>query len=479
VHWESSNSPPLRSVAAQIMADNSMTAASAAPPDRDDYQPDRRAMASLEPEVLAATAARMRARLSNASSVDVAGILTRALAAWRDREFGPRRAAAAAIATAWGYTEALMDASFDALFEPFSETAVAVAATELNRKKPAESPIVGLIMPGNLPGAGIHEVLIALLGGAGVILKTATSEPIFFATLARTLRQLDKRLGDRIAVFSWSRARHDLTKTLRANCDWLAAFGDGDTLARLATTHENNWNPGVMDGRGTAPMLKAGFGIRFSGAYVSMDAAAGGLERANIAQALASDVTLFEQMGCLSPQHIFVESETYSTSLNGAERPTGQARDFAADLALALGRLAVILPPPRRLGLEAAAAVRRARETARWRRLGGEPVELWEGQGLGWTVIYDESAYFKPSPGFRTVTVTSVTTPAELARRLEPVAGQIEAFALAGEPAKLDGVRRCLIQHGASYLCVPGAMQSPPLQWRHGGGIFLDAIANR
>jgi hypothetical protein len=29
---------------------------------------------------------------------------------------------------------------------------------------------------------------------------------------------------------------------------------------------------------------------------------------------------------------------------------------------------------------------------------------------------------------------------------------------------------------GIPYLCAPGEMQSPPLDWRHSGGGFLDLM---
>jgi hypothetical protein len=29
---------------------------------------------------------------------------------------------------------------------------------------------------------------------------------------------------------------------------------------------------------------------------------------------------------------------------------------------------------------------------------------------------------------------------------------------------------------GIPYVCAPGEMQSPPLDWRHGGGGFLDTM---
>ena len=459
------------------MARNSSTAATSVRPQHEHGDRTREPAAITAPDATSIndTAARMRACRSAANPEDTARALTRTLAAWRDREFGPRRTTVAAIAAAWGYSEPLLEASFDALLQPFTEAALTSFAASSRLPQPRDSQsIAGMIMPGNLPGAGIHEVLIALLSGAAVILKTSAAEPIFFASFARTLRQFDGRIGERMAVFNWGRDRRDLTAALRANCDWLAAFGDDDTIARLAAADDDcDTATGMAAGREASSLLRARFGLRFSGAYVSIGAAAGP-DRVTIAQALACDLSLFEQAGCLSPHHIFVESAP-----DLAERFTAHARDFAAELAKALDRLACVIPPPRRLGLEAAAALRRARETARWRGLGGEPLELWEGQGLGWTVIYDQNAQFTPSPGFRTVTVSPVTTPADLAHRLKPVAGRLEAFAVAGASANLDGVRQCLVERGASYLCAPGAMQSPPLQWRHGGGAFLDALSNQ
>src|SRR5713226_4068741 len=74
------------------------------------------------------------------------------------------------------------------------------------------------------------------------------------------------------------------------------------------------------------------------------------------ASAIARDVTLFEQRGCLSPHHVFVEGGDGTAS-----------RDFAERIAHALDALAG-RHTPARLTAGAAAAIRRARETARWRK---------------------------------------------------------------------------------------------------------------
>jgi Acyl-CoA reductase (LuxC) len=420
-------------------------------------------------------AAQMR-RLPAGDSPKTAGSLGKALGAWRDRDFAPRRATVAAIAEAWGYSELLLETSFDALLRPFTDQSMAAfAASVVTPPDDRESAreIVGMVMPGNLPGAGLHEVLLSLLSGRGLILKTSATEPFFFAALARTLREVDKTLADRLAVFNWDRAREDLTAAMSASCDWLVAFGNDSTLRHLDEVYPETFNPAGWQ-RG---QLRTGFGQRFSGAYVGGDAAQAGVDahkQSATIEALALDVSLFEQAGCLSPHHVFVEDRKRVAGKSNDVTSHLTAYQFAAALAGALDRLAVKLPPPVRLGLETSASLRRAREAARWRALGGETVAMWEGASLGWTVIYDEEATFTPSPGFRTVTVSSVCGVDGLARRLAEVDGRLESFTTIG--SDLDDVKRCLIERGVSYLAAPGMMQSPPLLWRHGGGAFLDAL---
>ena len=413
-------------------------------------------------------------RLKPPDSLKVVGLLGKVMSMWRDRDFAPRRATVAAIAAALGYTEALLEASFDIFLTPFKDESMATfAASVANRPNSGEAPreIIGMVMPGNLPGAGLHEVVLNLLCGRGLILKTSLAEPFFFAALARTLREVDETLAGRLAVFNWDRSREDLTAAMRASCDWLVAFGDDDTLQQIKEGYPEVRDPAKWQfGR-----LKAGFGQRFSGAYVGEDAALEGIDaqwRSAAIEALALDVSLFEQAGCLSPHHVFVEDKRRASG--ESTRIASHAYQFASALANALDRLAVRLPPPLRLGLAASAALRRFRESARWRALAGDALAMWEGDRLGWTVVYDEDAMFTPSPGFRTVTVSPVRGADDLARRLAEVVGQLEAFAIIG--ADLHDVKHRLVERGVTYLSAPGMMQAPPLLWRHGGGAFLDAL---
>jgi hypothetical protein len=305
--------------------------------------------------------------------------------------------------------------------------------------------VIGFVAAGNIPGVGLHEVIAALLAGCAVMVKTATAEPFFFAGLAAALREIDSQLGARIAVFNWQRERDDLTAAMRASCDAFVAFGDDGTIARLQSPVESSI---------AAPF--AGFGARVSGIALT----SGALDEIAISEA-AKDVARFEQRGCLSPHHIFVE-----------DPDNARAVHIAARFAEELQRISQSMPPPSRLSLEDAAAIRRAREIARWRSIGDHHVRLWESAHLDWTVIYDRDATFAGSPGYRTVFVSPFADLSDLKRRLDPVGGRIEAFALAAK-SKRGRIEPLLRDCGATYICEPGRMQSPPLDWPHGGGAFL------
>jgi hypothetical protein len=288
---------------------------------------------------------------------------------------------------------------------------------------------------------------IGLVAGAGMLVKTASTEPIFFDQFARTLAEIDREVASRIAVFNWGREREDLNAAMAASCDRVVAYGDDATIASLRNV--------------------IGFGSRVSGAVVAPGALVP--ERIDgVAEALARDVVLFEQLGCLSLHHTLVVS-----------RSTGAARDFAARVATALERLGDSMPPAK-IPLRDAAEIVGVRERARWRRIGGKSLEMFEGPRLEWTVIFEQASIgentFVVSPGFRTVFVTVVRHEDEVRASIAAASGRIEAIAVAGDDAERPRISAMLRGLGVSCVAAPGEMQSPPLLWGHGGGAFIDMM---
>jgi hypothetical protein len=391
--------------------------------------------------------ARLRAALRfEIESSRIVAALGETFRSWRDRKNSHRRHAVAAIAARARFSAPLIEASLDALLEPFSATAISKAAATL---EPCAG-IIGFIMAGNVAGAGIHEVMLAMLAGRAVIIKTASSEPDFFPAFAATLAAVDANVARRLTVLSWRRDNRERTAELTTSVDMLVAYGDDSTMAAIPK-----------------PPQFIGFGSRVSGVVISLD----GIDdagRTEMAAKVARDATLYEQLGCLSPHHVFVVSASADAAL-----------DFARAISTELARLATILPAPSALNFEDAAAIRRVREIARWRAISGEPVELCEGPRLDWTVVFDRDARFTISPGYRTLFVSAAVTSHDLEERLDTVAPFIESFAIAAAEPMLSEFRALAERLGVPLIAVPGAMQSPPLDWRHGGGKFLELIGQR
>ena len=405
----------------------------------------------------------------------VAAALAQIAQRWRNVHFALRRDTVAQLATSLGMTRPLLDESLDALLQPLTAPALASLAPRL----PRAHRLFGFVMPGNVPGSGIHEIAAALLAGAAVIIKSASRESVFFGNFVRSLAAADPAVAARIALVSFSREDRAAMSAMWAACEGgVVAYGDDASLAALAAAGAA---PGAREWAGAdtrphggaCPRRFAGFGSRLSGALVALDlpdtAGTPGRTRPQAAEAaacgLARDVALFEQRGCLSPHHVFV--------VGGAE----EARGFAARLLRALERLARRLPPPARLPLDAAAAIRGLRERARWRALAqptdaaGRDIALWESAAA--TVIYDRTAAFSASPGYRTVFVSALDNIDELGARLGPAAGRLEAFALAAPPERREPLKEHLRRLGATYVCEPGQMQAPPLDWPHGHGAMF------
>jgi hypothetical protein len=51
-------------------------------------------------------------------------------------------------------------------------------------------------------------------------------------------------------------------------------------------------------------------------------------------------------------------------------------------------------------------------------------------------------------------------------------------MAVAGDESDRADIRAALEALSIPYVCAPGEMQSPPLDWRHGGGEFIDLMVN-
>jgi hypothetical protein len=390
---------------------------------------------------LAATAADLRAALSvNLDRERIIRALIETILRLKRRDHRRRRKVIEMICRGSAFSPQVIDASIDALLAPFNEESIRTIASRLR----VTSEMIGFIMAGNAVGAGMHEVLLALICGAAVIIKSSSAEPFFFRALAETLAEVDARVATRIAVVTWNRENSDLSSRLLELCDRMVVYGDDSTLEAFASNR------------------LIGFGSKASGALIAAEALCDS-EIKTTASALAHDIMLFEQKGCLSPSHLFVVG-----SVQASDR-------LSASLSFELEKMGVRDFPPARLELEAAAKIRRVRETATWRKIAGVSIDLFEGARLQWTIVGEPDARFMISPGYRTVFLSAVKGTTDFRNRLTGFENRIEAFSVADPKSKLADFVSQLRSIGVTWICPPGSLQSPPISWNHGNGAFLTA----
>lgn len=160
-----------------------------------------------------------------------------------------------------------------------------------------------------------------------------------------------------------------------------------------------------------------------------------------LVRACARDLARYDQLGCLSPQAVYLA-------------PGSDREAFCAALSAALAKEASAPLPP-----EAAIAVRRVRQLA-----AAAGTRVWEGARH--TVIADPRPDFAETCGWRMVPVR-IASPATLRKVLSPLRGALSTVGLRAPFAKAD--EALFWDLGAERLCPAGKCQEPPL-WRHHDG---------
>jgi hypothetical protein len=207
-------------------------------------------------------------------------------------------------------------------------------------------------------------------------------------------------------------------------------------------------------------------GHRVSAAYVAREALFGGGEDRVVAAA-AQDVVAWNQLGCLSPHAVFVET-------GGLLPPEG----FAARLAEELARLETTLPRGP-VSDATAADIFRRREFYRLRASMDDRTRCWfSPDSTAWSVVYEADPQFQFTCLNRFILVKAVDTPEECLHQAEMVRGRWSTVGLAAEGLRLGELAQQFAAWGVTRICPLGRMQSPPPTWRHDGRPVLgDLVA--
>lgn len=304
--------------------------------------------------------------------------------------------------------------------------------------------LVAHIAAGNLPNPTLMSMVLGLLARSAQFVKCAKGASMLPRLFAHSLHEIEPKLASCIELAEWRGGTAHLEETLFTEADCVTATGSDETLAAIQQRLPDRIR-----------FLR--YGHRVSFGYVSGHVLTG-LFKDRVIKRAASDVTAWNQLGCLSPHVIYVEQGGETT-----------AEDFAALLAKELAQLDQS-EPRGEVPTSISAAINNRRGIYEVRAANSPDTQLWRSEGsTAWTVVYESDPRFQLSCLNRFVYVKPVRNLEELLRSADSVRDKVSTVGVAVPEHTMAEVGAVLARWGATRVCPLGKMQEPPLGWRHDG----------
>jgi hypothetical protein len=317
---------------------------------------------------------------------------------------------------------------------------------KLNRAALAVGPeLLVHIAAGNLPNPALMSMVLGLLTRSAQFVKCAQAAAFLPRLFAHSIYDADAKLGACLEIAEWRGGNADLETALFAEADCVTATGSDETLAAI---------------RARLPVKTRflGYGHRVSFGFVAHEVLSG-LHTRQIVARTTDDVVAWNQLGCLSPHVVYVQT-------GGEVSPEKFAELLAAEL-----ERREQTEPRGELPAEHAAAIASRRGIYEVRAAHSpETTQHWcSRDSTAWTVVYEADARFQLSCLNRFIYVKPVRDLAEALHHAETVRGQVSTVGLGVPEPKLEELAMQLARWGATRVCPLGWMQNPPLPWRHDG----------
>jgi len=416
----------------------------------------------VTPDEIAEHLARLRdagERLKRRPFGEVLDLLGAVLDGWRDPNSSWRRDLEERLPAATGFTaplvreglwRALDDWTSDALRELVTRELGSIDAIDsASGRRASGFDTTAVILAGSIPMPSLLALIAPLAVRSPVIAKPASRDPLTPHLVAQSIAEADAELGRCIRIVDFAASDEDCTRAL-LEADCICATGSDATIA-------------AVQSQAKPPRRLVVDGHRLSIAAVAPPESAD--RRIDLAKRLAVDIALWDQLGCLSPIAVFAV---------GPEPSRAAALGEALAVALADAEKCW---PRGSIDTSTAHAIAQQRAEAELRRAAGRAVAVHVSDSTAWTVIVEDGPELRPAPLHRFIRVVPVADPGSLLDAIRPLGPHLAAVAIEGFGAEAAGLASALAELGASRVCAPGALQSPPLDWRHGGRGVLAPLA--
>ena len=300
------------------------------------------------------------------------------------------------------------------------------------------------IAAGNIPNPTLTSIVFGLLTRSAQFVKCASGAVLLPRLFAHSIYAADHKLGACLEIACWRGGNVALEDTLFGEADCVTATGNDETLAAI----QRKLPPGTRF---------LGYGHRVSFGYVTSDVLTAFNTKKIIARAV-EDVVAWDQLGCLSPHVIYVQS-------GGTVSPV----QFAEQLADELARRETT-EPRGVVAAERAATIASRRVIYEVRAAHSPETHIWRSKdSTAWTVVCEAGAKFQLSCLHRFIYVKPVHDVADVLISADEVRGRVSTVGVAAPEHRTSEIGAQFARWGVTRICPLGRMQNPPLLWRHDG----------
>jgi hypothetical protein len=429
-----------------------------------DMPQDARLTPSLIQEATQSLRRNREAYLSKRTTDSIIRTLARLAEDWCSDDFPLRRLALAEGPGNTGFSREILAAGLTQLFrqvtisglhalleqelghaQRLDHFAPAHAGTSQERAAWARGPeLLVHVAAGKVPNPALISIMFGLLLRSAQFMKCASGSAFLPRLFAHSIYAAEPKLGACLEIAEWPGGDRSLEDPLFQAADAITATGHSDTIAAIRR-------------RVAEPTPVLGYGNRVSFGYItraSLDAA----QAREAASAAARDVVAWDQLGCLSPHLFYVEQ-------GGATSPG----TFASLLAEQLARLETSAPRGP-VPLEISGAIATRRKVFQTRAAHNPESRCWFSErSTAWSVVYENAALFQLSCLHRFVHVLGVENLDAALAGADAVRREVSTVGLAACRTEAAAYAHRLAAWGARRVCPLGAMQRPPLPWRHDG----------
>ncbi len=300
------------------------------------------------------------------------------------------------------------------------------------------------IAPGNIPNPALTNIVLGLLTRSAQFVKCASGSAFLPRLFAHSIYDADPKLGACLEIADWRGGNVELETALFAEANCVTATGGDETLTAI---------------RPRLPVHARflGYGHRVSFGFVAREILTGSHLR-QVAACVADDVVAWNQLGCLSPHVIYVQSR-------GEILPEKFAELLAEEL-----EEREQTEPRGELAAEHAAAIASRRGIYEVRAAHSPDTQMWHSKNsTAWTVVFEADARFQMSCLNRFVYVKGVRDLPEMLQNADAVQGKVSTVGIAAPEGQTEELAMQLAHWGVTRVCPLGQMQNPPLTWRHDG----------